>query len=150
MEKERIKFIVKEKESIFREDIIEFLEARGYILDKNEPRSRQEIIDYFLPIIIYPAEKTFAMIGNVTCAAAVSSTGRLSTRQEFFADFGQSKPEYEEYKRQICKHLVESSWHYSKKRAKEIITENEHFVIVAFEQGEDAEDIAIDIGYGCG
>ena len=41
MEKERIKFIVKEKESIFREDIIEFLEARGYILDKNEPHSRQ-------------------------------------------------------------------------------------------------------------
>ena len=74
----------------------------GYILDKNEPRSRQEIIDYFLQIIIYPAEKTFAMIGNVTCAAAVSSIGRLSTRQEFFADFGQSKPEYEEYKRQIC------------------------------------------------
>lgn len=150
MKKEYTQYIVNEKESMFREEIVEFLEAQGYMRDENDTRSRQEIIEYFLPITINIEEKTYAMMGNVTCASAASSKGKLRTRKEFFAAFGQAEPEYEEYKRQICKHLIESTWRYSLKRAKEIIVENEHFVIKAFEEGVDAEDIAIDIGYGCG
>ncbi len=150
MEKDKTTYIVKEKESMFREEIVEFLEEQGYMLDETESRSRQEIIDYFLPIMINIKKKVYAMMGNVTCAAAASSTGEVHTRKEFFAAFGQAEPEYEEYKRLICMNLIESTWRYSKERAKEIIVENERFVRKAFSEGVDAEDTATEIGYGCG
>ena len=45
LEEERRMFI-DEKESMFREDIIQLLEEKGYKISKTEPRSRQEIIEY--------------------------------------------------------------------------------------------------------
>lgn len=53
-------------------------------------------------------------------------------------------------KRKIFKSLIDSTWNYSRQRAKEIIEENEYFVIKGFVEGEDADSVAIDIGFGCG
>ena len=141
---------VDERDSLFREEIILFLEEKGYVISKTESRSRKEIIDYYLPIKVNEEEKTYEMMGNVTCAAADRSKGLLHTREEFFADFGQPEWEYEEYKRKIFKSLIDSTWNYSRQRAKEIIEENEYFVIKGFVEGEDADSVAIDIGFGCG
>ena len=49
-----------------------------------QPRSRQIIIDDFLPIMVNQFEKTYRMMGNVTCAAAVagSSKGRCFISME--------------------------------------------------------------------
>ena len=75
---------VDERDSLFREEIILFLEEKGYEISKTESRSRKEIIDYYLPIKVNEEEKTYEMMGNVTCAAAVRSKGLLHTREEFF------------------------------------------------------------------
>ena len=78
---------VDERESRFRSEIIEFLEEKGYTIEKTEPRSRQEIIDQNLPIKVDLDNRTYAMMGNTTCAAAACSGRALSTRAEFYEDF---------------------------------------------------------------
>ena len=78
---------VDERESRFRSEIIEFLEEKGYTIEKTEPRSRQEIIDQNLPIKVDLDIRTYAMMGNATCAAAACSGRALSTRAELYEDF---------------------------------------------------------------
>ena len=68
--------LIKESDSKKRADFIDFLEKNGYVIDETEPRSRQIIIDDFLPIKVNTADKTYSMMGNVTCAAAVASSSK--------------------------------------------------------------------------
>lgn len=76
--------LIKESDSKKRTDFIVFLEKNGYVIDETEPRSRQIIADDFLPIMVNQFEKTYRMMGNVTCAAAVagSSKGRCFISME--------------------------------------------------------------------
>ena len=76
--------LIKESDSKKRADFIDFLEKNGYVIDETEPRSRQIIIDDFLPIMVNQFEKTYRMMGNVTCAATVagSSKGRCFISME--------------------------------------------------------------------
>ena len=78
---------VHAKEVRDRQEIVLFLEKHGYELDKAEQRSKEEIIGYFLPIIVNLTEKTFKMMGNVTCAAAASSKGCIMDKDEFYKIF---------------------------------------------------------------
>ncbi len=68
--------LIKEYDSKKRADFIDFLEKNGYVLDETEPRSRQIIADDFLPIKVNSADKTYSMMGNVTCAATVASSSK--------------------------------------------------------------------------
>ena len=77
-------FFVREKGKEERQKLIGFLENNGYELDQYEPRSKNEICDDFLPIVINPLEKKYRMMGNVTCAAAAVSSGKMITAQEFY------------------------------------------------------------------
>ncbi len=45
---------------------------------------------------------------------------------------------------------MHTTWKYDKEMAKMIIAENEEYIEKAFKDGLTAEDVAIDIGYGCG
>ena len=76
--------LIKESDSKKRADFIDFLEKNGYVIDETEPHSRQIIIDDFLPIKVNSDDKTYSMMGNVTCAAAVagSSKGRCFISME--------------------------------------------------------------------
>jgi len=47
---------VDERDSLFREEIISFLEEKGYVISKTELRSRQEIIDYSLFTFVCPVK----------------------------------------------------------------------------------------------
>ena len=67
-----------------RLEIIEYLEERGYTIDAQETRSREEIIDYFLPIGVDKISRTYWMMGNVTCAAPASASGMLINKETFF------------------------------------------------------------------
>lgn len=84
---DRIDIFVREKDPDGRREILEFLENMGYRLDEEEPRTRQEIIESVLPITVDRKNKEYRMMGNVTCAAAAVSSGRMITKEEFFEQF---------------------------------------------------------------
>ena len=84
---DRIDIYVREKDPDGRREILEFLENMGYRLDEEEPRTRQEIIESVLPITVDRKNKEYRMMGNVTCAAAAVSSGRMITKEEFFEQF---------------------------------------------------------------
>ena len=84
---DRIDIFVREKEPDGRREILEFLENMGYGLDEEEPRTRQEIIGAVLPIMVDSKNKEYRMMGNVTCAAAAVSSGRMITKEELFKQF---------------------------------------------------------------
>ena len=84
---DRIDMFVREKDPDGRREILEFLENMGYRLDEEEPRTRQEIIESVLPITVDRKNKEYRMMGNVTCAAAAVSSGRMITKEEFFEQF---------------------------------------------------------------
>ena len=71
-----------------RQKLIIFLEDNGFRLDADECRSKEEILDDFLPIIVNVEEKNYRMIGNVTCAAAAVQGGGVKTAEEFYKQFG--------------------------------------------------------------
>ena len=141
---------VDERDSLFREEIIRFLEEKGYVISKTESRSRQEIIDYYLPIEVDHDNKAYSMMGNVTAAAAARQKGVLSTGEDLYSFFDIPVKKIDTYKRNICKELMHTTWRYDKEMAETIIAENEKFIEKAFKDGLTAEDVAIDIGYGCG
>ena len=84
---DRIDMFVREKDPDGRREILEFLENMGYKLDEEEPRTRQEIIGAVLPITVDSKNKEYRMMGNVTCAAAAVSSGRMITKEKFFEQF---------------------------------------------------------------
>lgn len=141
---------VDERDSLFREEIIRFLEEKGYEISKTESRSRQEIIDYYLPIAVDHENKTYSMMGSVTAAAAARQKGVLSTGEDLYSFFDVPVKKIDTYKRKICKELMHTTWKYDKEMAETIITENKEYIEKAFKDGLTAADVAIDIGYGCG
>jgi len=76
--------IIKEKDSARRKELIEFLKGKGYRLAEDENRGEQEITDSFLPIIVKAYDKTYSMMGNVTCAAAAAASGCFISVEEFY------------------------------------------------------------------
>ena len=78
---------IDERKPEYRREIIEILEKNGYNLDKNEFRSRENIIEAYLPIVINFDTKEYRMMGNVTCAAAAASGKGLKTKEEFYKYF---------------------------------------------------------------
>ena len=75
---------IKEKDADNRKEILEFLETKGFRLDEDEFRDKQEIIDSVLPVSVNTEEMTYKMMGSITSAAAASSKGVLMTREEFY------------------------------------------------------------------
>ena len=80
---------VDERNSDLRKEIIEFLERKGFVLDPDERRGRDAIIEGFLPITFDSGSMEYRMMGNVTCAAAAASQGCLMNREEFYRFMGQ-------------------------------------------------------------
>ena len=76
--------LIKESDSKKRAEFIELLEKNGYVLDESEFRPRQAIIDASLPINVNTADKNYSMMGNVTCAAAVATSGSLISVEEAY------------------------------------------------------------------
>ena len=70
-----------------REKILDLLESKGYIIDNEEFRGRDGIINGNLPIGVNPNAKTYNMIGNITCAAALCTQGGLWEDDKFFEYF---------------------------------------------------------------
>jgi len=79
-----------------REKILDLLESKGYIIDNEEFRGRDGIINGNLPIGVNTVNKTYNMMGNVTCAAALCSGGGLWEDDKLFEYF-----EIEEYEKRI-------------------------------------------------
>ena len=65
-----------------RLSIVEMLEGDGFV-PAHPPR--EEILDSKLPLIVDRAERTYSMAGNVTCAAAAVTCGRVLTPEGFTA-----------------------------------------------------------------
>ena len=67
-----------------RQELMTFLENNEYELSREEYRSKDEILDGFLPIAVNLKEQRYQMMGNVTCAAAISV---MKTTDEFYKEF---------------------------------------------------------------
>lgn len=78
---------VREKYSDARSKILEFLDNMDYSQDGEETRTRLEIIDSILPIVVDRKNKEYRMMGNITCAAGAVSSGRMITKEELFRQF---------------------------------------------------------------
>ena len=74
---------VDEREKGKRLEFIVFLELNGYNIDKDETRSKETIVEGFLPIDVDPVNKEYRMMGNVTCAAAAATQKLLISKDEF-------------------------------------------------------------------
>ena len=72
-----------------RREMLAFLEEKGFVSDKDEFRSKEEIISTFLPIVVNVVERNYRMMGNVTCAAAAASKGCMFTKDEFYERYKQ-------------------------------------------------------------
>ena len=80
--------IIREKESDARQEILDFLEEQGYVKDETDPRTKEEMVESILPIVIDKAGKKYSMMGNITCAAAAVSSGvPMLSKAEFYAEF---------------------------------------------------------------
>ena len=71
-----------------RREIIGYLIGEEYTLDPSENRSRDEIIESFLPLYVDKTSKTYWMMGNITCAAAASSSGKMINMEKFYEWIG--------------------------------------------------------------
>ena len=67
-----------------RQRIIDDLELHGFTA---ENRDRLDILESRFPLSVNLAKKTYGAMGNVTCAAAAASSGRLMTVDEFYAQY---------------------------------------------------------------
>ena len=66
-----------------RAGIIDMLEKDGFVISNDAVRTRQEIIDAVLPLVVDIPGKSYDMMGNVTCAAAAVSCGALMDADDF-------------------------------------------------------------------
>lgn len=83
--KKGVKSYIDEKDLLEREKLISFLEKAGFVLDADEFRGRQGIIEGSLPVTVDMAKRTYRMMGNVTSAAGAASSGRIMTTEEFYS-----------------------------------------------------------------
>lgn len=79
----------------------------------------------------------------------------MSEEERAFFDRCDSFKNYatiDEYKADIRRWLTLSSWHYSEEAADALINlpASAEWIKQAFESGEPASSIGVDIGYGCG
>ena len=74
---------VDERNKEKREEIIDILEVNGYNLDSDESRSKETIIDGFLPIVVDSINKEYRMMGNVTVAACAAQQKLLISKEDF-------------------------------------------------------------------
>ena len=56
----------------------------------------------------------------------------------------------DEYIEYLVVGLVNSSWHYSEERAREIIEERTPYIKEAFNEKEEVDSCVAEIGYHCG
>ena len=70
-----------------RVKLIEFLESNGFSYDEDRVIDRQDVLDSTLPLIINLKKKRFFRVGNVTCAAAMASSGCIISDKEFYSHF---------------------------------------------------------------
>lgn len=67
-----------------RQRIINALESRSFTAENGD---KQQILESQLPLKIDMEDKTYGTMGNVTCAAAVASSGRLMAAEAFYAQY---------------------------------------------------------------
>ncbi len=79
--KERPFIDVRDKEERIR--IIDMLDKDGFVVNQNATRTKQEIIEAVLPLVVDIRNKSYDMMGNVTCAAAAVSCGALMKADDF-------------------------------------------------------------------
>ena len=91
--KEKPGFIIDERTRTDRLEIIDFVESKGYRKDEDEFRSREEILGGSFPLVIDGENRTYRMVGNVTCAAAAVSSGHLLDKNSFFELFSKFQNE---------------------------------------------------------
>ena len=78
---------------------------------------------------------------------------KIDPEDEKFLDDCEKVQDYlciDDYKRDIKRWLVLSSWRYSESQAEDIINTNMHFITDAFEKKEPVGDIGAEVGFGCG
>ncbi len=73
---------VFEKESEARQKIIEYLEGLGFKLARDEFKTRQEIVDGSLPIIVDKEAREYHMHINVTTAACAAQCSQIITAED--------------------------------------------------------------------
>ena len=79
---------VREKDSDARRELLDYLEDQEYVKDETDPRTKEEMVESVLPLVIDKAGKKYSMMGNITCAAAAVSSGvPMLSKAEFFAEF---------------------------------------------------------------
>ncbi len=76
--------IVDERENKTRTEIIEFLEELGYEIAHDEFRSKEEIINSPFPLVVDKSKQQYWMLGNITCAAAAASGGKMIKKEVFY------------------------------------------------------------------
>ena len=80
----RIRQFIDIRDKDERAGFIDMLEKEGFVIDKNAVRTKQEIIDSVLPLVVNLSKKSYDMIGNATCAAAAVSCGALMGAEDFW------------------------------------------------------------------
>ena len=79
----RIRPFIDARDKEERARIIEMLENDGFILREEAVRTKQEIIEAVLPLMVNMKDKNYDMMGNTTCAAAAYSSGALMGADDF-------------------------------------------------------------------
>ena len=67
-----------------RVKLIEFLESEGFSCVEDHARSRQDIVESRLPLIIGLNQKTISCMGTITSAAIVAGDGIIMTDKDFY------------------------------------------------------------------
>ena len=79
---------VRTRDRSARQRMIENLERDGF---QPERISRQEVLESNLPLAVDIAGKQYGVMGNITCAAAAATQGRLMGVGEFYRIYRVSK-----------------------------------------------------------
>ena len=78
---------VDERQKENRKEFIGFLEENGYVLDSDEKRSKDDIIDGVLPICVDPVNKEYRMMGSITTAACAAQQKILISKEDFIKSY---------------------------------------------------------------
>lgn len=57
---------------------------------------------------------------------------------------------FEDYKRDIIRYLMHSSWNYSEKNAKSLVMHEMEYIKKSYKRRVPIADVAVEVGYGCG
>ncbi len=78
---------VDERDPVYRKEIIEFLENKGYSPKHIDGEFREGVINSIFPIIVNPLDKDYSILNSVMCAAAAASSKCLKTKEELYQYF---------------------------------------------------------------